>query len=479
MRGLRFHHRPSSPPAAILLLGLLLAAPDARAVRIRIDARSGVLAYPVIGPDGRVVLDRRLVQSRLLLRLDDLLPVEPATADPAEAPDVSLACSLRWFADPGIATVALDPGDLRFVPGFDDAGLDVLFAWVEATNLFDGWFGARLGRLVVDGPLGFRSDDGVWLEFSPLDEVGVRVTGGFENVRGLRLSASPFAPGGVERWSAEGEGAGRYGDAREPEHRPTVGAELFGRIGPVGYDAAYRRTWRSVDGGFAEELVGIETNLEIPPVFAWGAARVDLLIRNVASAEGEVSVRLGRDGRHRIEARYEYFRPTFDAESIFWVFSSEPFHEGTLRYRFPLQGALSGETWFSARFTQGLRPEDRLAGPFTDFGGGLGLRLETESFVGAMRWKMLEGGGSSLAGADLSVEVPLVDCLAVYAVASAWRYADRIREGRHGVGGAGRLGAAVEVVRGVEVEVEAQAAHDTREGTTFAVFAWLDLGVSL
>jgi hypothetical protein len=461
-------------------LGVFAAPLVASAARYRIDSRTGALAYPVIGRDGSVVLDERIIQTRLRLEVDDLLEVPADSPDPAREPDVAIGASLRWFANPGVAGNATDPANVRFVPLAPDMALEILWAHVAATNLLDGWLDLRAGRVLHDGPLGWRSDDGVELRFGPFEWLGLVATGGFENVRGLRLSGSPFAPAGVERWSAEGEGAARYADHVPAEHRPTLQVGLDGRLGPVGYAAAYRRTWRSVEGGLADELLGFELNGGWGPLSAFGSTRVDLVAGVVADAAAELSARLG-GGRHRLEARYEYFRPTFDAESIFWVFAADPFHEATLRYRFPLAGALRGEAWLSARHVEdpgGAAAPTTLLGPFTDLGGGVGLTLQHEAFTSSLRWKLLRGATTDLAAADLTVRVPLTTSWELFAVASGWQWDDLLRMGGYGVGGAGRAGAAVRIVDGVRVEAEAQVAHDTREGTTFAVFAWLDLGVA-
>ncbi|MBI5490346.1 MAG: hypothetical protein HY905_23620 [Deltaproteobacteria bacterium] len=474
-----------SPLAALLaatLAVLALAAPrPAAAARYRIDTRTGALAYPVVGRDGLVVLDERVIQSRVLLMIDDILADDPDVDDPALQPDVAMGLNLRWFANPGVASAATDPSNMLFVPNAQDMGLEVLWAWVEATDLLGGWLNARLGRIVHEGPLGWRSDDGARVRFDPFPWLGLSVVGGFENVRGLRLSNSPFAPEGVDRWSQEGEGADRYRLHAPVEHRPTVGAMLDGTAGPVQWAAAYRRTWRSVEGGISEELLGAELSADLEFLSAFGSTRVDLVTGLVADASAELSAKFDR-GRHRLEARYEYFRPTFDAESVFWVFAADPFHEVTLRYRFPLAGALRGEAWASARHIEdpgGDVAIESLAGPFTDLGGGLGLSLATPDFSASLRWKAIVGSTTSLAGADLTVDVPLGDRWSLFAIGSGWYYEDLLRDASYGVGGAGRAGAAVTIYEGIRLEAEAQVAHDTREGTTFAVFTWLDLGVAL
>jgi len=471
---------PPTPSAVVAAFAAALCtAPPASAARVRIESRTGALAYPVIGRDGAVVLDERLVQTTLRLGIDDLLQVPADSPDPAREPDIAIHASLRWFADPGVAGEATDPANLAFVPFAQDMALEVLRAHVAATNLLDGWLDLRAGRLLHDGPLGWRSDDGAEVRFDPLPWLGLTVAGGFENLRGLRLAGSSFAPEGLERWSAEGEGAERYDGHAAPEHRPTVQAILDGRLGPVGWAAAYRRTWRSLDGGTAEELVGWQVDGGWGPLAAFTSARVDLTAGLFADATAELAARLD-GGRHRIEARYDYFRPTFDAESLFWVFAADPFHELTLRYGFPLAGALRGEAWVAARHVRGGERDapTRLLGPITDLGGGAGLTLRIETFSSSLRWKLLRGATTDLAGADWTVRVPLAGRWELLAVASAWQWNDLLRDRGYGVGGAGRAGAAVDVVDGVRLAAEAQVAHDTREGTTFALFAWLDLGVA-
>ncbi|MDI7267562.1 MAG: hypothetical protein QME96_06180 [Myxococcota bacterium] len=459
----------------------LIAPPDASAVRVRLEAKTGSPAYPVIGRDGFVVLDERLIESRLFLRLDDLLPLDPDALDPAREPDVVLCASMRWSINAGVAAASTDPANLRFVPGTDDSALDVLFAYAEAVNLWGGRLDARLGRLVHSGPLGWRSDDGASLRLAPSPALRLRLLGGLENVRGLRLSASPFAPDGVERWSGEGQGAARYAEPVEPRHRPATQVSLDGTAGPVGYDVAYRRTWRSLDGGVAEETGGFAVDVSGGPLTLRGAARADLAAGFVSEASARAALRPA-GGEHRLEAQYGYYRPSFDLESIFIVFASDPLHEAVLRWRFPLPGVLSGEVWTAARRVEPLAEDgnaETLVGPFGDLGGGLGVFLRTDRYSGGARWKAMRGTSASLAAFDIELRADPWRRWSLFGAGSAWQYEDRLRAGGPGVGGGGRAGASVEIVEGVGIEAEAQVAHDRREGTTFAVFAWLDLGVTL
>jgi hypothetical protein len=482
------------PPrrCALLLVALSLLLPVAAgATRIRLDTRSSALLYPVVGRDGVVVVDQAVVQTRLRLRIDDLLLPDDPDADLLEAPDVAADLALRVFGNPALGLAVTDPADPAFIPGLEPIEPDILFAFVEATGLLDGWIEAvRAGRLIHTGVLGWRSDDGGLIRAAWEDYLHLQLVGGLEHVPGFAsLSASPFAPEGVERWNESGAGAARYrhvgidGEAAAPDAtccRPTVQASVDGRAGPVGYEAGFRQTWLP-SRGVAERLLGLRVDGDVAPLFLHGDARLDFGAGAVSDADLSAVLRLD-GGRHRVGLQYDYFRPSFDLDSLFWVFATDAFHELTARYRFPLIGPLSGQAWATLRALQPDSTDDdpTLAGPFSDLGGGLGLTLRRPAWDVAARWKLLRGAATNLAAFDLSGRVALFPWWSLYGVASLWQYEDRLRERYHGFGGAGRLGAAFVVVRDIlALDGELQVAHDPREGTTFAGFVWLDVGGTL
>ncbi|MBI5499454.1 MAG: hypothetical protein HY907_04385 [Deltaproteobacteria bacterium] len=486
-------HRHGLP--FLVLLGALLLVPlSAGAARYRIDSRTSALLYPIIGRDGIGEVDAQILQTRLRLRIDDLLPVESDAADPLVAPDLAFDLSVRLFGDFGVPSGANDPAGLDFVPGVDAFSPEIQFAFFEATNLAGGWIDAvRAGRLIHTTVLGWRSDDGALIRFGYEEYFHLQLAGGIENIPGFDfLSASPFAPEGVERWQENGDGARRYQHnnanggqltPREPQARPTVQATADGVVGPVGYEVGYRHTWLSFDGKAAQQVAGIRLDGDLDPVFLSTSLRADIGGAAVSDADASVDVRLG-GGRHRIGLQYDYFRPTFDLDSIFWVFASDPFHEATVRYRFPLVGALSGQVWATLRSVEDTSDagdnEDGALAPFTDAGGGLGLTLRRPLWNVAAKWKVMRGAATNLAAFDLSGRVAVFDWWDLYAIGSIWQYEDRLRDAYHGLGGAGRLGASFDVVPDiVGIDGEFQAAYDPREGTTFAGFVWLDLGVVL
>jgi hypothetical protein len=128
---------------------------------------------------------------------------------------------------------------------------------------------------------------------------------------------------------------------------------------------------------------------------------------------------------------------------------------------------------------EGAGDAEPIATPFTDVGGGLGLTIRQPLWNASAKWKYMRGAATNLAAFDLTGRVTLFDWWDLYAIGSVWQYEDRARDQYHGVGGAGRLGASFQILPEIGVDGEFQVAHDPREGTTFAGFLWLDLGVVL
>ena len=195
----------SGHPARLFLVALLgvllIASTPASAARYRIDSRTSTLLYPIIGRDGVVVADQSILQTRLRLRVDDLLPLEDDGTEPILQPDVAADVSLRLFGNFGLANGTTDPANPAFIPQTDAFRPDILFAFIEATELAGGWIDVlRAGRIIHSTVLGWHSDDGGLVRVGYQDYVHLQLVGGLENTPGIDFtSLRNLVPGTTKR----------------------------------------------------------------------------------------------------------------------------------------------------------------------------------------------------------------------------------------------------------------------------------------
>ena len=141
-----------APAALSLLLPLQLVPATASAVESEVTATSTAQSYTLRSPFGEPQLRRRRFTQWLGLRLRDLegLPAQ-------KGPEISFDANLRVDADLGQTAAERDPRDAEhFVPGLEQAPLDVMFAYFEARGLVDRSIGLRLGRQYITDVLGCR-----------------------------------------------------------------------------------------------------------------------------------------------------------------------------------------------------------------------------------------------------------------------------------------------------------------------------------
>jgi len=124
---------------------------------------------------------------------------------------------------------------------------------------------------------------------------------------------------------------------------PTFGAGAHGQWGGVRVAAAYRRTLSPTADAEGPESVDVPawgTNQEHVvasargtwadgAVATWLAGRYSLLLAQLD--EASVGVRVG-SAAHAVLGEYRYSAPSFDGDSIFNLFSAEPFQQLTLTY---------------------------------------------------------------------------------------------------------------------------------------------------
>ena len=304
---------------------------------------------------------------------------------PASEPHVYFSGYLRIdhdFGDWATGTVTLDrPYDaVDLVPELEHElmSLDVLYAYVAAENLAGGRLSLYAGRQLDVGTLDWWSMDGITARVDTGRGVAVEAFGGVR-VR----DASPAGSAALEPDGTGGAACAEYVEGAVPgsgawrpiDRPPPMEGSLFTNdydvcpqreqpmpvfgaavetvdLGRVWARLAYRRAMSPRPGligpadrfeypdtglypneagqapgwGVNEERVAatVRANVEVAgaQVTPHAAGRYDLLLGTVDEAHAGVRV---RRGVHAVEPEIYYSLPSFDGDSIFNVFASEPY----------------------------------------------------------------------------------------------------------------------------------------------------------
>lgn len=339
-------------PAAAAAIAL--ASPSAaRAADFVVSADTAAQAYEVTSPWGDTVLARRRVMQTIALGVYNL----QGDYKPGEA-DYNMVLRLRLDADFGINSHVTGSGETdfkegngrRFIPGLQEAPLDLMYAYVEGRNLAKGWFGFRVGRQYVSDVLGWWSFDGGLVRVTTPYYVQAELYGGLEQRGGLALSTSRFERQGIWRGSHSGFGAGQVGVPSATDYPSYQFAQLapaFGfaleSSGPSWIHGrfSYRRVYNTgssitqqfpdPQGGFrtadglrlSQERLGYALDVNKADLGGLkGGFSYDLYNQAVGSAHGGIEAYLGK--RVTVGADADYFVPMFDADSIWNWFTHYP-----------------------------------------------------------------------------------------------------------------------------------------------------------
>lgn len=336
---------------------IVVAPRQARALDFDVRSETALQAYQLANPWGDTILDRRRLMQTLSLSVYNM----QGDYVPGKA-DFSAVLRVRLDADFGI-NGHLDDADrggetsyqteagpgMRFVPGLQQAPVDLMYAYVEGRSLFNGWFGFRAGRQYVVDTLGWWSFDGALARVTTPFFLQAEVYGGFEQRAGLALSTSRFERPGMWRGSHVG-----FGTAEDqpsvtdyPSYQDTQAAPAFGvnveTNGPSWIHGrfSFRRVYNrgtsvaqqfaDPPGGFraikgtrlSQDRLGYALDLNKSGLGAIkGGFTYDIYSQIIASFYGGLEAYLG--ARTTIGADIDYFVPTFDADSIFNWFTRTP-----------------------------------------------------------------------------------------------------------------------------------------------------------
>lgn len=493
-----------------LVLGCAaLAAPAvARAAEPELTSDTAAQLYEVRSPTGEQVIARRRFMTTLGVAVYDILGESP---DP-QAPSVTFRARVRYDADYGGSAGETDVTNYgRLVPGFSRGPVDLMYGYVEGRRLLGGWFGFRLGRQYVTDALGWWSFDGGMARVTTPVYVAAEVYGGLEQRGGMPLSTSRFERDGVWRGDRSGYDRNLWPAFQSSEVAPAFGVALESAgVTWLHGRATYRRVHNTGTSAVSELASGLRG-----PV-SYGDTRVSqervgyAVDATLASAGGLKAgfaydlygARMGNvfataDGfvssKVTLSADYDYYVPTFDADSIWNFFLAMPMNDLGLRAswdatdRLALSGGLRGRLFEvqTGPESTALPSSPNLASanyyPSSSFeamgGGSLAARYRTgERALGARGTADFAKNGERL-GMDVYGERTLETRYVLQCRAGVWQWNDELRADRDAtsVGYVAAVGYKVVPRSLALVEWE----HDINRlaGQRYRVMLWLTLAV--
>jgi opacity protein-like surface antigen len=373
--------------AACVALSAAWASP-ARAVDVEVSSDTAVQAYEVANPWADYALARRRITELLGMSLYHLQGKYAPDKD-----DYTMRLKFRLDSDPGINSHLPDDqagaetdfsvgNGSRYVPGLSPANFDLMYAYVEGRNLAKGWLGFKVGRQYVTDVLGWWSFDGGLVRVTTPYFFELEAYGGMEQRGGLPLSTTRFEQQGIWRGSHGdfGTDPGDPANADYPSYDFASPAPAFGfalesngpnwvhgrltyrRVYSTG--EAFTRQFPDANGGYptvsglrvSSDRIGYALNANLAKIGGVkGGFSYDLYNQVFPYAFAGIEAYLGN--RVTVGGDFDYYRPTFDADSIFNWFAIEPQMTGTGRVeaRLTKQLDLSASGGAKVFFTEGDR----------------------------------------------------------------------------------------------------------------------------
>jgi hypothetical protein len=497
---------------------LLIFAPSgAHAMDAEVTSDTAAQFYDVRSPTGETTLSRRRLTTTLGVSAYDLL--NTPVGDP-KAADLSLRARLRYDADYG-ASATEDPIQHdSFVPGFSRGPVDLMYAYVEGRRLLRGWLGFKLGRQYVTDALGWWSFDGAEASLTTPLFAKAEVYAGFEQRGGMPLSGGRFEREGIWRGSrANFESTVRdlYPSFQPAAVAPAFGAALestgvtwiHGRLtyrrvyntgasnvteftsglyGPAQYDG-----WR-----ISSERVGYAMDANWSGVGGVKAGVVyDVYRGEVTQAYASLDAYIG--SKVTASADFDYYVPSFDADSIWNFFAGEPMSDVGLRANVDVSQHLSFAGNAHLRiFTVQTEPFDPGGGtpympspyysaaatyfptnghPF-DEGGNLSARWRTGDTTLGLRGSGNFGDEGDRVGGDVSGEHVIETRYVVSGRAGVWQWDDKIRPDRNATSVNYVAGVGYRFAPRAQARVEWEHDINRLVGQRFRLMLWLTLAVT-
>lgn len=435
-------------------------------------------------------------------------------------------CSIgRLTASSALTCLDRAAGGVRTDPELGNHRPELLFAYIEGRRL-GGWLTLRLGRQLTWDLLDLRGLDGLQISAQTPLYLAIDAWGGLSQNGGLAIDPSLYVLDGTSRRPALS--ATRAFDDRGQQWlapQPTLGvsARLTG-VPDLQVRISYRHTfsptaqtqaagcapgqgcapaWGSIEDRLAGSAHGrlLDGRLQ-----GFAALRYDLLSGRLDEAQASLrgvlagsAAATGR-GQHTLSADYRYDVPTWDGDSIWNVFASDPYHHAGLRYhgrralstsaRASSRAVRSELTWTLGGYSRLFFDTARATAPLAEAvsvqslhpaaGGDASLlyrrgssHLRLDGFYGG-------GYGGTQAGGDVAGRWALLrDTVSIESRVLYTYYADELRDSSRSHGLALQLGVRWAFIRGALLHVFVEDSVDRYSSSQVRLLASLDLSALL
>ena len=505
-----------SPRLAGLAAALIVLAPSmALAADAEVTSDMAAQFYDVRSPTGENVLNRRRLTTTLAVSAYDLL--DAPVGDPS-APDLSFRARVRYDADYGISGGATDPTNFgSFVPGLSQGGVDLMYAYVEGRRFLHGWLGFRIGRQYITDALGWWSFDGAQVTATTPYFVKVEGYGGFEQRGGKPLSSARFESDGVWRGDRSS-----YDPSLAPAFQSASIAPAFGAAiestgvtwihGRLSYRRVYDTGASNVtefagatyapavyDGGrISSERVGYSMDANLASLGGVKAGIVyDFYNAEMTNLYATVDAYAGK--KVTLSADYDYYVPTYDADSIWNFFAGEPMSDLGVRANVNVTDRLSVAGGGHLRITEvQTGPLDPGAGsayspypnyaaiqsiyptnghPF-DEGGNLSARWRTGETRVTLRGSGNWGAEGDRVGADIAGEHVFETRYVASLRTGVWQWEDKLQPDRSTTSFNYVLGVGYRFTQRSRALIEWEHDMNGLVGQRFRLMLWLTVAVT-
>ncbi len=492
---------------------LMAVTTPAHALDPEVTSDTTAQFYDVRSPTGETVLARRRLTTTLGASVYDLMNT---STDP-NAPSLTFRTRVRYDADYGASpqeTTVSNYG--RLVPTFNRNALDLMYGYVEGRKFLKGWLGFKVGRQYVTDVLGWWSFDGGQVRVTTPAFFAMELYGGMEQRGGFFMSTSRFEQDGIARGDRGGYDPSLYPSLQPQGIAPALGAavETTG-LTYVHSRLTYRRVENTGTSNTSEFVNGIYTNTQynggrisserlgmsvdgtVPQIGgAKSGVAYDLYNARLSNAYASVDAFVGQ--KLTLSLDYDYYQPTFDADSIWNFFQAAPMNDvglrGSLDATKKLSVAAGGHVRVFHQQTSNDAPNSSpsatgvkvdpvpnyfpTASSTFDSGGNLAAKYKWGWGHLGLRGRGNFGSDGDSVGGDAYGERVFATRYILEGRAGVWQWNDKLRPDRDATSFGYTAGAGYRLAERSKVLIEFDHNMNRLVGQRFRVMAWLTVAVT-